>query len=66
MGDFVGDDKNETKIFPKKVKCGIEAYNCLLSKNTWFEFLQRSGAKIWVKYQISFLGVLEGCAKGDS
>ena len=66
MRDIVGDDKNSRKIDSKKVKWGIEAYHCLLSKNTWFIFFQRSGAKICVKHQMSFLSVLEGWAKSDS
>ena len=66
MGDLVGDRKNSRKIDSKKVKWGIEAYHCLLPKNTWFRFFQRSGAKICVKHQMSFWGVLEGWAKSDS
>ena len=66
MGDFVGDAKNSRKIDSKKVKWGIEAYHCLLSKNAWFGFFQRSGAKICVEHQTSFLGVLESWAKSDS
>ena len=66
MGDFGGDGKNSKKIDSKKVKWGIEAYHCLLSKNTWFRLFQRSGAKICVKHQMSFLSVLEGWAKSDS
>ena len=66
MGDIVGDGKNSRKIDFKKVKWEIEAYHCLLSKNTWFRFFQRSGAKICVKHQMSFLSVLEGWAKSDS
>ena len=66
MGDFVGDGKNSRKIDSKKVKWGIEAYYCLLSKNAWFRFFQRSGAKICVKHQMSFLSVLEGWAKRNS
>ena len=38
MADFVGDGKNGRKIDSKKVKWGIEAYHCLLLKNTWFRF----------------------------
>ena len=66
MGDIVGDVKNSSKFNSKEVKWGIEAYYCLLSKNTWFRFFQRSGAKICVKHQMSFWGVLEGWAKSDS
>ena len=66
MGDFNRDEKKSRKIDSKKVKWGIVAYNCLLSKNTWFRFFQRSGAKICVKHQMSFWGVLEGWAKSDS
>ena len=66
MGDFVGDEKKSRKIDSRKVKWGIEAYHCLLSKNTWFGFFQRSGAKICVKHQMSFWGDLEGWAKSDS
>ena len=44
----------------------MEAYHCLLPKNGWFQFSQRSGAKICVKHQMSFLSVLEGWAKSDS
>ena len=65
MGDFVGYGKNSRKTF-KEVKSGIEACHCLLSKNTWFRFFQRSGAKICVKHQTSFWGVLEGWATSDS
>ena len=60
MGDVVGDVKNRSKIDFKKVKWGTEGYHCLLSKNTWSRFFQRSGAKICVKHQMSFWGVLEG------
>ena len=66
MGDIVGDGKNSRKIDSKKVKQRIEAYHSLLSKNTWFRFFQRSGAKICVKHQMSFWGVLEGWATSDS
>ena len=66
MGDFVGDAKNGRKIHPKEVKNGIEAYHCLLCKNAWCRFFQRSGAKICIKHQMSFWGVLEGWAKRDS
>ena len=66
MGDVVGDKKSSRKIDSKNVKWEIEAYHCRLSKNTWFRFFQRSGAKICVKHQMSFLGVLEGWAKSDS
>ena len=66
MGDIVGDGKNSRKIDSKKVKWGIEAYHCLLLKNTWFSLFQRSGAKMCVKHQMSFWGALEGWAKGDS
>ena len=66
MADFVGDGKNSRKISSKKVKSGIEAYHCLLSKNTWFRFFQRSGVKICVKHQMSFQGVFDGWAKSDS
>ena len=66
MGDVVGDAKNWRKIDFKKVKWQIEAYHCVLSQNTWFTFFQRSGAKICVKHQMSFWGVLEGWAKSDS
>ena len=44
----------------------MAAYYCLLSKNIWFRFFQRRGAKICVKHQMSFLSVSEGWAKGDS
>ena len=66
MGDFFGDEKKKRKIEFKKMKRAMEAYHCLLSKNTWFRFFQRSGAKICVKHQMSFWGVLEGWAKSDS
>ena len=66
LGDFVGDEKNSRNIHSNKVKWLIEAYYCLLSKNTWFTFFQRSGTKICVKHQMSFWGVLEGWAKSDS
>ena len=66
MGDFVGDGTNGRKIDFKKVKYGVEAYHHLLLKNAWFRFFQRSGAKICVGPQMSFLGVLEGWAKSDS
>ena len=66
MGDFVGDWKNSRKIISKKVKWGIEAYHCLLLKNAWFRFFQRSGAQICVKHQMSVWSVLEGWAKSDS
>ena len=66
MGEFVGDGKNSRKVFFKKVKSEIEAYHYLLSKKTWFRFFQRTGAKICVKHQMSFWGVLEGWAKSDS
>ena len=66
MGDIVGDGNISRKIGSKKVKWGVEAYHCLLPKNTWFKFFQRSGAKIFVKHQMSFLSVLEGWAKSDS
>ena len=35
-------------------------------QSTWFRFFQRSGAKMCVKHQMSFWGVLEGWAKSDS
>ena len=66
MGDIVGDQKNSRKIDFKKVKWGLEVYCCLLSKFSWCRFFQRSGAKICVKHQMSFLTVLEGWAKRDS
>ena len=66
MSDFVGDTKNSRKIDSKKVKWRIEAYHCLLLENAWLRFFQRSGAKICVKHQMSFWGVLEGWAKRDS
>ena len=66
MSDFVGDWKSSRKINFTKVKYCIEAYDCLLSKNAWFRFFQRSGAKICVKHQMSIRGVLEGWAKSDS
>ena len=66
MGDFVGDVKISRKIDFKKVKRELEAYDSLLLQNTWFRFFQRSGAKISVKHQMSFWGVLEGWAKGDA
>ena len=61
-----GMRKNSRKMFSKKVRWAVEAYHCLLSKNTWFRFFQRSGAKICVKQQMSFWGGLEGWAKRDS
>ena len=66
MGDFDGDRENDRKIVFKKVKCVLEAYHCLLSKNTQFRFFQRSGAKICVKHQMSFWGALEARAKSNS
>ena len=61
MGDFVGDEvKNCRKMYVIGLRCEIEACHCLLSKSTWFKLFQRSGAKICVKHQMSFLGVLEG------
>ena len=66
MGDFVGDGENGRKINFKKIKYGIEAYHFVLSKNAWFRFFQRSGAKICVKHQTSFCDVLEGWAKRES
>ena len=66
MGDFVGDQKNSRKIVFREGKCGREAYHCLLLKIAWFKLFQRSGAKICVPHQMSFLGVLEGWAKRDS
>ena len=67
MGDFVGDAKNwKKKTDFKKVKYCVEAYHCLLSKNAWFRFFQRSGAQICVKHQMSLWGVLEGWANRDS
>ena len=66
MGDFVGDRKNSRKIDFKKAKSARKAYHCLLLKNAWFRFFQRSGAKICIKHQMSFWGVLEGWAKSDS
>ena len=66
MGDIVGDEKYRRKIGSKKLKWGVEVYHCLLLKNTWFRFFQRSGAKICVKHQMSFWGVLEGWATNDS
>ena len=65
MGDIVGDERNSRKIDSKKVKWAVEAYHCLLSKNTWFRFFQRSSAKICVKHQMSFLSVLEVWAKSE-
>ena len=65
MADFVGDVKNGKKIEYKEVRWRIEAYQCLLSKNTWFRFFRRSGAKICVKHQMSFWGVFDGWAKSD-
>ena len=58
--------KNSGKIDFKNVKWGLEANHCLRLKNTWFRFFQRSGAKLCVKHQMSFWGVLEGWAKSDS
>ena len=66
MGDIVGDEENSRKIDSKKMKWELEAYHCLLSKNTWFRFFQCSAAKICVKHQMSFLSFLEGWAKSDS
>ena len=65
-GDIVGDAEKRGKIGFTGVKSGIKTYHCLVSKNTWFRFFQRSGAKICIKHQMSFLGVLEGWAKSDS
>ena len=50
----------------KKMKWQLEAYRCLLFKNTSFRFFQRSGAKICVKHQMSFWGVLEPHPKNPS
>ena len=61
-----GMEKKSRKIVFKKVKYGIEGYHCLLSKNAWFRFFQRSGAQICIKHQGSVWGVLEGWAKSDS
>ena len=60
MGDIVGGEEISRKIDSKEAKYAIEAYYCLLSKNAWFKFFQRSGAKICVKHQIFFWGVFEG------
>ena len=63
---LLGMFQNSRRIDFKKVKYRVEAYHHLLLKNAWFRFFQRSGAKICVGHQMSFLGVLEGWAKSDS
>ena len=66
MDEVVGDWKYIRKIDFNKVKYGIEASYCLPFIYAWFEFFQRSGAKICVKHPMSFWAFLEGWAKSDS
>ena len=64
--DFVRDKGNSRKIDFKEMKYSKEAYHCLVSKNAWFGFFQRTGAKICVKLHMSFWDVLEGWTTSDS
>ena len=66
IGEVVGDGQNRRKMDSKEMKYGKRASYCLLSKYAWFRFFQPSGAKICLKHQMSFLGVLEYWGKSDS
>ena len=63
---LLGIGKMMKKIGFKKVKYEMEASYCLLSTYAWLKIFQRSGAKICIKQQMSFLRVLEDWAKSDS